>query len=37
MTRYVPVGPDEATDKLIDNCLDHPNDNDLAAFEKFTK
>lgn len=36
-TRYVPEELGEATDKFMDYCLDHPHENALVAFEKFTK
>ena len=36
-TRYVPEELGKATDNFMDYCLDHPKDNALAAFEKFTK
>ncbi len=36
-TRFIPDELAVATDKFMDYCLDHPADNALAAFEKFTK
>ena len=36
-TRYVPEELGKATDDFMDYCLDHPKENALAAFEKFTK
>ena len=36
-TRYVPEVLAKATDSFMDYCLDHPADNALEAFEKFTK
>ena len=36
-TRYVPEVLGKATDSFMDYCLDHPADNALEAFEKFTK
>jgi hypothetical protein len=36
-TRYVPEVLAKATDNFIDYCLDHPADNALEVFEKFTK
>ena len=35
-TRFVPEELAVATDKFMDYCLDHPAENALAAFEKFT-
>ena len=36
-TVYVPEVLGVATDKFMDYCLDHPADNALEVFEKFTK
>jgi len=36
-TRYVPEVLGVATDNFMDYCLDHPADNALVVFEKFTK
>ena len=36
-TQYVPEVLGVATDKFMDYCLDHPADNALEVFEKFTK
>jgi hypothetical protein len=36
-TRYIPEVLAVATDNFMDYCLDHPHDNALAVFEKFTK
>jgi len=36
-TQYVTEVLAEATDSFMDYCLDHPMDNALATFEKFTK
>jgi hypothetical protein len=36
-TQFEAVVLAEATDNIMDYCLDHPKDNALAAFEKFTK
>jgi hypothetical protein len=36
-TRYVPEVLAVATDNFMDYCLDHPADNALVVFEKFTK
>jgi len=36
-TRYVPEVLAKATDSFMDYCLDHPADNALVVFEKFTK
>ena len=36
-TRYVPEVLGVATDNFMDYCLDHPADNALEVFEKFTK
>ena len=36
-TQYVPEELGKATDNFMDYCLDHPKDNALAVFEKFTK
>jgi len=36
-TVYVPETLGVATDKFMDYCLDHPADNALEVFEKFTK
>jgi len=36
-TQYVPEELGKATDSFMDYCLDHPADNALEAFEKFTK
>ena len=36
-TKYVPEELGKATDSFMDYCLDHPADNALEAFEKFTK
>jgi hypothetical protein len=36
-TRYVPEVLAVATDNFMDYCLDHPADNALESFEKFTK
>jgi hypothetical protein len=37
ITRYVAEVPREATDNFMDYCLEHPDDNALAVFEKFNK
>jgi hypothetical protein len=36
-TKYVPEELGNATDNFMDYCLDHPNDNALVTFEKFSK
>ena len=36
-TQYVTEVLAKATDSFMDYCLDHPMDNALATFEKFTK
>jgi hypothetical protein len=36
-TQYVPEVLAVATDNFMDYCLDHPADNALVVFEKFTK
>ena len=36
-TKYVPEVLGVATDNFMDYCLDHPADNALEVFEKFTK
>lgn len=36
-TRFVPEELGKATDNFMDYCLDHPADNALVVFEKFTK
>ena len=36
-TKYVPEVLGVATDNFVDYCLDHPADNALEVFEKFTK
>lgn len=36
-TQYVPEELGKATDNFMDYCLDHPKENALAVFEKFTK
>jgi hypothetical protein len=36
-TQYQIEALAEITDKFIDHCLDNPNDNALAAFEKLGK
>ena len=33
---YVPEVPGEATDNFMDYCVDHPGENALEVFEKFT-
>ena len=36
-TKYIPEVLAVATDNFMDYCLDHPADNALVVFEKFTK
>jgi hypothetical protein len=36
-TRYIPEVLAVATDNFMNYCLDHPHDNALVVFEKFTR
>jgi len=37
ITRHAAEVPREATDNFMDYCLEHPDDNALAVFEKINK